>query len=611
MLGQPETVTLNDILITAELWQRVPRQPNWQAEAQAMQTLARQMAANATTLLQTLVDLAVELCQAGTAGISLLESGETEAGLLRWAVLAGTLAHHVGDTTLRSFSPCGACLDHGTPQLFSYPERHFTYLQAAHTPIVEGLVLPLVADGQTLGTIWVLSHDEQRHFDLEDMRIITSLADFAVAARLLDQQQTQERSIPTGLVHLPPEQIGSSQTLPSTAIGASAYVEEVVGWLPQEGGRVDEGTSRRVGGRSVTQRPKILLVDDNPDMRSYLKRLLSQQWQVETAANGAIALTQIQQNPPDLVLTDVMMPEMDGLQLLQALRANPQTRGISIMLLSARAGEEAMIEGLAAGADDYLIKPFTVRELLARVETHLQLTRLRQEQSATRFKDEFLLTVTHELQAPLTAILGWARLLQTQSFDTATTIRALATIERNATIEAKLIKDLLDLSSLLSHKVQLKSQLVDVVALVKAVVPPFREVAEAKEIQFIDTLSGFAQQTIVANGDRFKQIIAHLLENAIKFTPKGGEVAIYLQCLDAAIEIQIRDTGIGISPEFLPYVFERFSQAEVPSRYSPGGVGIGLAIARLLVELHHGTIEVVSEGEGQGTTFIVQLPLVQ
>lgn len=218
--------------------------------------------------------------------------------------------------------------------------------------------------------------------------------------------------IPTGFAHLHPEQTGSPQTLSSTTTGASAYVEEVLGWLPQAGegdtgtGNKDFSSHSPLPLRLSVSPPsaRILLVDDNADMRTYLKRLLEERWQVETAANGAIALTQIQQNPPDLVLTDIMMPEMDGLQLLQALRSDPQNQTIPVILLSARAGEKATIEGLETGADDYLIKPFSARELMARVETHLQLALLRQERSANRFKTEFLLSVTHELQSPLTLI---------------------------------------------------------------------------------------------------------------------------------------------------------------------------------------------------------------
>ncbi|HEY9860574.1 MAG TPA: ATP-binding protein, partial [Candidatus Obscuribacterales bacterium] len=354
----------------------------------------------------------------------------------------------------------------------------------------------------------------------------------------------------------------------------------------------------------------ILLVDDNADVRKYVKRLLSQRWQVETAANGAIALKLIQQKLPDLVLTDVMMPELDGFGLLKALRADPLTQSIPIILLSARAGEEATIEGLEAGADDYLIKPFSTRELIARVESQLQMSHLRQEQSTNRFKNEFLMTITHELQAPLATILGWARLLQTKSLDPTTTMRALATIERHATIEAKLVKELLDVSSILSGKLHLRSQLVDLSSLVQNVTATFREAAEAKRIQLVETIVTVALGDVVADGDRLRQVIGNLLDNAIKFTPEGGQVNVRLERIGSDVQITVTDTGIGIAADFLPFVFDRFTQAEVPSHHSPGGVGIGLAIARYLVELHNGTIEVASEGEGRGATFAIKIPLV-
>lgn len=443
--------------------------------------------------------------------------------------------------------------------------------------------------------------------------------------------------IPTGCAHLPAQQIGATRTLASTGVGASPYVEEALRWLIQE----NESTQALIShlGREINFAPtyahvppsasnRILLVDDNADMRDYLKRLLSERWQVEAAANGAIALNLIQQQLPDLVLTDVMMPEVDGFQLLKTLRADPITQSIPIVLLSARAGEEATVEGLQTGADDYLIKPFSARELMARVETQLQMSRLRQELSANRFKNEFLMTVTHELQSPLAMILGWTRFLQTKSLDPDAMARALATIERNATIEAKLVKNLLDVASILSGKLRLKPQIVDLASLIRNVATTFRETAASKNIQLVETISNQVPTNMLANGDRLRQVIANLLENAIKFTPEGGRVEIGLSLISGHsssveglltfdkglmtnyVQITVSDTGIGIRPDFLPSVFERFTQAEVPSRHTPGGVGIGLALARHLVELHHGTIEVASEGEGRGATFTVRLPLI-
>ncbi|MUH00758.1 EAL domain-containing protein [Scytonema sp. UIC 10036] len=189
---QEETVTLDDVVITAELSRRLPRLPNLFLENQAMHTLARLMVNQPETMLKNLVEIALSLCQAGTAGVSLLDVTPSGEEVFRWDMLAGILEQYVGGTTPRNFSPCGTCLDRGAPQLYSYPERYFTYFQATKTPFVEGLVLPLIADRHPLGTIWIVSHDEERRFNLEDVRVMTSLADFTAAALLLNQRQTKE-----------------------------------------------------------------------------------------------------------------------------------------------------------------------------------------------------------------------------------------------------------------------------------------------------------------------------------------------------------------------------------------------------------------------------------
>lgn len=194
-------------------------------------------------------------------------------------------------------------------------------------------------------------------------------------------------TIPTATAHLPPEQIGASCALASTALGAMPYVEEAQRWLPEGDFRLpivdfeldNNPTNLNLAPANRAAESKILLADDNADMRDYIRRLLSGSYIVQTVADGVAALSAIEKNSPDLVLTDVMMPGMDGFELLRSLRSNPATQDISIILLSARAGEEARIEGLEAGADDYLIKPFSARELLARVEASLKLARLRQE----------------------------------------------------------------------------------------------------------------------------------------------------------------------------------------------------------------------------------------
>jgi CheY-like chemotaxis protein len=188
-------------------------------------------------------------------------------------------------------------------------------------------------------------------------------------------------TIPLGKGHLPPERIGAPRTIASTALGASPFLEEALRWLPDSSIKdgeeflVSEEESHAfryspTGDREVT---KIVLADDNADMRDYLQRLLSANYQIIAVADGQQALEAIMQDKPDLVLTDVMMPNLDGFGLLKALRGNPQTASIPVIMLSARAGEEARVEGLEAGADDYLIKPFSTREMLARIGGALAL----------------------------------------------------------------------------------------------------------------------------------------------------------------------------------------------------------------------------------------------
>ncbi|MFN6566433.1 ATP-binding protein [Dendronalium sp. ChiSLP03b] len=738
--------------------------------------------------------------------------------------------------------------------------------------------------------------------------------------------------IPTGSAHLPPNRISATRTLTSTALGATPYLEEVQRWLPEEAGEQEEklpggataldglpglkqvawfpseqtsGSKKRScqegfppsklrgaeGQQSLIsplplcpstpslRTARILLADDNADMRDYVKRLLSQQYEVEALPDGLSALYSARQHLPDLILTDVMMPRLDGFGLLQQLRADPQTRKVPIILLSARAGEEARVEGLEAGADDYLIKPFSARELLARVEAALKMARLRQEtmlreqglrkeaevakahletvlagiqdqffvldrewcytfvndrvaevvgkqkeellgksiwelfpelvetefftqvhraiaqqtvvrfeyfyptwhcwfenrvypfadgvsifvtdityrkrveaalrqseerfrnmadnapfmvwvtdptgyctylskswyefsgqteqtglglgwidavhpedrkytkqnfleanercqgfqleyrlrrkdgeyrfcidaaspwfgvngeykgyigsviditerkqaeaerdrlleleqvartnaEKANRIKDEFLAVLSHELRSPLNPILGWAKLLQTREFDSDILKKAIAIIERNAKLQAQLIEDLLDVSRILQGKLNLNMLPVNLVTVIEAAMDTTRLAAEAKKIQ-IQTMLDAAVGQVLGDSGRLQQVIWNLLSNAVKFTPEGGKITIQLEHVDAHAQIIVSDTGKGISPDFMPHVFEYFRQADSTTTRTFGGLGLGLAIVRHLIELHGGTVWAESLGEEQGAIFTVRLPLIQ
>jgi signal transduction histidine kinase len=232
----------------------------------------------------------------------------------------------------------------------------------------------------------------------------------------------------------------------------------------------------------------------------------------------------------------------------------------------------------------------------------------KQAEEANRMKDEFLATLSHELRTPLNAILGWVQVLRAGKLDPAASSRALETIERNARAQAQLIADLLDVSRIITGKLRLDSKPVELHRIIEAALDSIRPAADAKDIQLSISLAALSSP-VLGDSDRLQQVVWNLLSNAIKFTQRGGRVEVHLRESGPNAVVQVRDTGIGIRPDFLPYVFDRFRQAESTLTRSHGGLGLGLSIVRHLIELHGGTVEVESEGEGQGATFLVRLPL--
>ena len=301
-------------------------------------------------------------------------------------------------------------------------------------------------------------------------------------------------------------------------------------------------------------------------------------------------------------------------------------------------GYVGTIEDITERKQAEIVREQMIREQAARA----------QAEAANRMKDEFLAIVSHELRTPLTSILGWSKQLLTRKFDATTINRALTTIERNAQSQAQLIEDILDVSKIIRGKLQLQLKTVNLVTLIETLLETVRPQAEAKAIQ-LESIFDPQVQIVCGDGQRLRQVIGNLLSNAIKFTSKAGRVEIKLSMKiddgQSAIgngkqggqkgqeaqafsslssrtpphhasptpctyaQITVTDTGIGINPEFIPYVFDRFRQADSSSTRSYGGLGLGLTIARHLVELHNGKIYAHSEGEGKGATFTVDLPL--
>lgn len=289
----------------------------------------------------------------------------------------------------------------------------------------------------------------------------------------------------------------------------------------------------------------------------------------------------------------------------------PVTSYLAVPVVS-RSGE--VIGGLFFGHPDAAVFKERHARIIEGIAAQTAITmdnaRLYQKaQEASRTKDEFLAVVSHELRTPLNAIFGWARILRTGKLDESTYARALETIERNAKAQSQLIDDLLDVSRIITGKLRLDLRPLDPVSVIQSSLQTARPSADAKDIRLQMTLDPNAGP-ISGDPDRLQQVIWNLLSNAVKFTPRGGRVQVRLERVNSHVEITVSDTGVGISPEFLPHVFERFRQADSSYTRKHGGLGLGLAIVRHLVELHGGTVHVHSGGEGQGTTFTINLPLM-
>jgi len=433
-------------------------------------------------------------------------------------------------------------------------------------------------------------------------------------------------TMPTGSLHLPQSRVSHQQARMRTSVGVATYVEEALRWLPGSDAPTPSSmppaflAGAGTGTPAAATRARIVLADDNADIRSYMTRLLGKHWDVTAVADGQAALDAAREHRPDLIVTDLMMPRLDGFGLLRAIREDARLKTTPVILLTARAGQESTVEGFAAGADDYVLKPFSARELVARVRTHLELSRVRrqsemeQESARThaerlnRMKDEFLATVSHELRTPLQAILGWVKLLSDGQVRPERVAKAIAVIERNARVQAQLIEDILDVSRIIAGKIRLDLKPVDMVAIVNGAIDTVRPAAQKKQIEIVATL-GPALGGVVGDSDRLQQVVWNLLANAVKFTPAGGRVCVFATVNRGRVEVRVTDTGEGINPAFLPHVFERFRQADGTTTRSQGGLGLGLAIVRHIVELHGGTVEADSAGSGKGSSFAVNLPV--
>jgi signal transduction histidine kinase/ActR/RegA family two-component response regulator len=254
------------------------------------------------------------------------------------------------------------------------------------------------------------------------------------------------------------------------------------------------------------------------------------------------------------------------------------------------------------------LRQYQIRDQIEEIRQLLESERAARAEAerAGRMKDEFLATLSHELRTPLNAILGWATMLRRTLDDPEEIASGMEIIERNARVQAQLIEDLLDMSRIISGKIRLDVRSVDAAAVIDAAIESVRPAADAREIRIQRVVDPCG--SVLGDAGRLQQVLWNLLSNAVKFTPRGGKILCSCQRTSSSVEIEVTDSGQGIKPEFLPHVFERFRQADASTTRRYGGLGLGLAIVKNLVELHGGTIQAKSPGEGKGATFVVRLP---
>ena len=376
---------------------------------------------------------------------------------------------------------------------------------------------------------------------------------------------------------------------------------------------------------TMTDGTLILVVDDNEAIRYGKTRILrAAGFEIIEAANGSDALRLLHERMPRLVVLDVQLPDIDGLEVCRRIKADLATASVLVLQVSATHVTEAdTVRALEGGADASLTEPLEAPVLIATVRALLRARQaedairdaLAREQTAraaaeaaNRAKDEFLATLSHELRSPIGAVLTWVTLLRSGKVDEARAAHALSAIERNTRLQVKLIEDLLDVSRIISGKMHFETVPVDLASVIDTALDSTRPSADAKGIRLAaDVEPGI--NPLAGDPGRLQQVVSNLLSNAVKFTPQGGHVDLSARQVGAHAQIRVADSGRGIDQTFLPHLFERFRQADSSSTRAEGGLGLGLAIVRHLVELHGGTVQAASTGLGQGATFTVTLPL--
>ncbi|HEY9838159.1 MAG TPA: ATP-binding protein [Vampirovibrionales bacterium] len=469
------------------------------------------------------------------------------------------------------------------------------------------MIVPMIARGRSLGTISFVAAESGRRYDRSDLNMAEELARRAALAvdnaRLYEQaqqarQMAEQAAMRTARLQAVTAALSEALT--------PAQVAEVV---------VNQG----IAALDAKAGSLVILTDHDKSLKivgaiGYPQEILDQ-WQ-NIPINAAVPLAEcvrlgqpiFQENLTELSERYPTLSQLRNKTNNQALASIPlilQGQPIGAMGLSFAQAREFSTEDRAF----MVALGQQCAQAIARAQLYeAEQSARAQAETANRIRDEFIAVLSHELRSPLNPILGWTKLLQMRKFDQAKTLQALEIIERNAKLQSRLIDDLLDISRILRGKLTLEMLPVHLEKIIESALETVRLIAEAKGIQITKFLPMEAVE-VLGDPNRLQQVVWNLLSNAVKFTPEGGQVTLRLQSSGNQAQIEVSDTGRGIAQEFLPYVFEYFRQADSKTTRSFGGLGLGLAIVHNLVELHGGSVQAQSAGEGQGATFTVTLPL--
>ena len=361
------------------------------------------------------------------------------------------------------------------------------------------------------------------------------------------------------------------------------------------------------------EKGSLLIVDDTPTYIDVLVDLLSPQYRTRVANSGKTALSLCAKEAPDIILLDIMMPEMDGYEVCQKLKESEETRNIPIIFITAKGETEDEAKGLAVGAVDYISKPIVPAVLLGRVETHLEIKRQRQKietaynqlKELEALRDNLVHMVVHDMRNPLSLIKGHLDMLKIKSELSEKDEHRVNAIRRACHGLIEMVSTVLDVSRFDNDKMPLKMEELDIVTVVKKAAAPFQALENITNV-VVD--SPFDDLTFKCDELIIERVITNLIGNAVKYTPPTDTVTLGLKKRDQEVEVFVSDRGPGISPEFHEKIFEKFGQVEMQNERRSYSSGFGLTFCKLAVESHGGSIGVDSE-VGKGSTFWFRLPI--